>query len=404
MRQPISEIAILVAIILATGVIPPAHAMTATGVLEEGKGYVHFDLMLSVNFTEIAFDITKMEFAGKGEALMGRWQELKGRWEGRYAQWRGMWNQQMANWSEWSSYTKKEWGDEWKAEWKVEWRPEWGEKWGEWEGWMGNWSTRWKTLKLSEIEKIPPLIMPNFTGRMKEKVEYLWNRHLQAPQLASCWATPASRLGLKGALERSLNRTLQSLYGTTDVYVKNSDTAIELTTKTVSIGGTSPTTGLFDLAQSFDLYGIVTANASGLFIRSQFRHLNVTEKVDGGLFGYPGWVFTPGKTMFMDLSIFSVPLEEWNTAFDGYTTTFTLVRDINVTTPFGNAIVDPEVSLTVPGYGIGKGDVIAVKPILPTNLLPWQAMTITAVALTLILGGYWIRRRRFITAPIGRSL
>ena len=396
-----SAIAILVALLLLSAPTAPAYAMTATGVIEKGEDFVHFDLTIMINFTITAFNITKHEFAGKREEWMARWEAWKGEWEHRYTEWMGKWKEWMGMWGDWDAGLKSEWRNRWRSEWGGEWNPEWGEKWEKWEEWIGNWSAKWRAAKFEEWEEIPPFVRPDFMERMRGKFENLWHKHVNASALAHCWATPASQLGLKRALGHSVNKTLQWIYNKTDVYVKNFDLIIELTTNTVYINDIRLTTGLFNLTLSFDLYGIVTANASGLFIRSRFRYLNVTEKVDGGEFGYHGWMFTPGKAMFLDLSVFNVPLEEWTITPDptADTTTFTLIRDINVTTPFGNVIIDPEMSLTVPGYASGVGDTISTKLILPGDLLPLKATVTAAIVVTIAFTLYSLRRR-MTTAPI----
>lgn len=404
-RKP-STITIFAVILLFASTISPVNAMSARGVLEEGKDYVHFDLTLSVNFTRAAFNITREEFARSREEWTARWYEWKEGWEQRHEGWRERWSERMADWGAWREQWKEDWRNEWMKKWNLTWEPEWRERWGEWEEWMEDWKEKWKDMNYEEIGEIPSFIMPSFRDSMKRKFEDLWHRHLNAQILSNCWFKPSSQIGLKRALGHSLNKTLQWIYDTEDVYIKNFDPTIELTTKTVFIDDTPLTTGLFKLDESFDLYGVVTVNSSGLFILSQFRHLNVTEKVDGRLFGYPGWVFTPGKAMFMDLSVFSVPLEEWNRVYDSATdtTSFTLVRDINVTTAYGSVVIDPEVSLTVPGRAEGSGDLITVKAIMPTDILSLRNMTLVAMALSLIAGIFWIGRRRLVKASFNSNM
>jgi len=201
---------------------------------------------------------------------------------------------------------------------------------------------------------------------------------------------------LKVALGQSLNRTLERIYNTSDVYIKNFDLDIDLLTSGTLIDDAFVMVGTFNLSKSFDLYGVVIRNSSGTFIRSQFRSLNVTEKVDGTRFGYPKWVFVPGKAMFVDLTVFSVPLEKWEREFDSdtNTTTFTLTKNINVTTPFGSVIVDPELSLIVPGDASGVGDVIVITPISPTDLLPIKVIVPTVAIATVALAAYYLIRKK----------
>ncbi len=367
-----SLVAILVSVMLVGNSVVPANALTATGVLEEGEDYIHFDLTLTANITRTAFNMTKRWFEENREMWSSKWNEWKNRWEERYREWVGKW------------------------------KDEWADKWEDWEEWMENWEERWEELAIERIEKIPEFMESHFRERMRNKFEELWEKHMNAPKLAECWLTPASRLGFKRALGHSLNKTLQWFYNTTDVYVKNFTLTIEVTTKTIYTDGTYITTGLYDLAASFDLYGVVIQNETGTFIRSQFRHLNVTEKVDGAEFGYHGWVFTPGKALFMDLTAFSLPLENWEKTYDQdtNTTTFTLVKDINVTTPYGNVIIDPEMNLVVPGQATAAGETIAISSILPSDLIPIKLVTAATVVATIVLMGYYYLGKRRTAIPI----
>jgi len=375
------------------------QAGSAKGVLEEGQDHIRFDLTLTVNITQAAFNITKKSFGDEKEAWVNKWEKWKNRWEEKHElQWKGRWRDHMKEWASWKESWKQEWGKMWRAEWNETWNPEWKEKWEEWEEWMKNWKERWNETEYEHFERIPEFIRPRFKHIMMEKFRELWENHVNAPLLARCWDTRASRLGLKTALRQALNKTLQRIYNTSDVYVRNFNMTIDLLTSSTVVDGTYTSTGIFNLTQSFDLYGVVTQNSSGTFIRSQFRSLNVTEKVDGKWFGYPGWVFTPGKAMFLDLSVFSVPFEEWERTVDptANSTRFTLVRDINVTTPYGSIIVDPELSLVVPGVAAGTGDVIAIIPILPTDLVPVRILVPTVIIATLVLAAYYLLKKKSV--------
>jgi len=392
-------VAILVSAMLLGSSVVPTSALTATGVLEEGEEYIHFDLTLAANITRTAFNMTKEWFEQNRETWSSRWNEWKHRWEERYREWMGKWKDMMEGWRDWARKnirSRDEWEHRWEEEWGEEWKEEWADKWEDWEEWMENWEDRWEELMIERIERIPEFIESHFRERMREKFEELWEKQMNAPRLAACWATPASRLGLRNALGHSLNKTLQWVYNTTDVYVRNFSLTIEVTTKTIYTDGTYFTSGLYDLAAGFDLYGVVIRNESGTYIRSQFRHLNVTEMVDGGEFGFHGWTFTPNKALFMDLTAFSIPLENWESAYDevANTTTYTLVKDINVTTPYGNVIIDPEMKLVVPGQATAAGDTIAITSILPSDLIPIRLVTAATAIATVILAGYYLGKRR----------
>ena len=392
-------IAILVSVMLMGNSVIPASALTATGVLEEGEDYIHFDVDLAANITKAAFNMTKRWFEENREEWSSRWNEWRNRWEERHREWRGKWKGMMEGWREWArknTRIREEWQHRWEEEWGERWEDEWADEWEDWEEWMENWEDRWEELVIDRIERIPRFMESHFRERMRNRFEELWERHMNAPRLAECWLNPASRLGFRDALGRSLNRTLQWVYNTTDVYVRNFTLAIEVTTKTFYTDDTYFTSGLYDLQASFDLYGVVIRNETGTFIRSQFRHLNVTEKVDGGEFGYHGWVFVPSKSLFMDLTAFSLPLENWERAYDEETdtTTFTLVKDINVTTPYGNVIIDPEMNLVVPGQATAAGEMIAVTSILPSDLVPVKFVTAATVVATIVLAGYYLGKRR----------
>ena len=402
-----SLVAILASVALMTNVVP-AHALTARGVLEEGEDHIHFDLTLTANVTRTAFDITKRWYEDNAETWQSRWSNWKNRWEGGHTEWTGKWTELMRRWRDWATHnyqSRFEWEHEWREEWGESWNPDWAEKWNAWEEWMENWRTRWEELEFDDTEDVPEFIMPHFRERMKHKFSELWIGHMNAPMLAKCWIAPASRLGFKTALGHSINKTLEWIYNTSDVYIKDFNLTIEVTSKTLYTDGTYTTTGLYNLTQSFDLYGVVTTDDSDIIIRSQFRHLNVTEKVDGALFGYRGWVFTPGKALFMDLSAFSVPLDKWAVGSTDDTTTFTLVRDINVTTPYGNVIIDPEMVLTVPGRATATGDVISVTAILPTDLMPIKLIGVTTIVATVVFVGYYLGKRRIaVTVPTPKLL
>ncbi len=391
----ISATAILAMILLLTSMTFPDHALAARGVLKEDEDSIHFDLTLTVNITRTAFDITKKSFEDEKETWMKKWQTWKALWEDKRPQ-SERWREWMRVWESWKAEWKEEWESKWKAEWDETWKPEWKERWEDWEEWMEEWTARWREIKFGEMEKIPEFIRSLFRERMMKKIEDLWNKHMNASVLASSWFTPASRLGLKRALGESLNKTLQRIYNTSDVYIKNFNLNIELSTKTTLIDDAFMTMDIFNVTQRFDLWGVVIRNSSGTFIRAQYRHLNITEKIDGGKFGYPGWVFTPSKAMFMDLSVFSVPLEKWEKKFDRATNTtmFTLVKNINVTTPFGSVVVDPELSLVVPGDASGVGDMIVITPILPTNILPVRILVPTVAVATLTLMAYYLTKRK----------
>jgi len=392
----ISAATILAMILLVTGATFPDRALTANGVLEKGEDHVHFDLTLTVNITQTAFNITRKDFEDQRETWTKKWTEWKNMWEERREQWREGWEEWIDRWESWPFQWREEWSTRWRTEWNETWRPEWIAKWSDWDEWMQKWEERWKEIRFENMEKIPEFLRAGFRARMMERFRDLWQKHMNASTLAQCWLTPASQRGLKNALGQSLNKTLQRIYNTSDVYIKNFNLTVELHTDTILTDGTYVSTGIFNLAQTFDLYGVIIQNSSGTFIRSQFRRFNVTEKVDGKRFGYPGWVFTPGKAMFMDLSVFSVPLDEWNKTFDPATntTTFSLVRNINVTTPYGNVIVDPELNLVVPGEASAVGDVIVVAPILPTDLLPLRIIVPTAAVATLAVLAYYLSKRR----------
>jgi hypothetical protein len=332
---------------------------------------------------------------------MSKWNNWKSLWEDTRQTQGQQWSEWMKGWETWKSLLKQEWVNGWQAEWHQTWNAGWAAKWQQWDEWMGNWTSEWRQINLKEIKEIPEFIMPSFNERMKENFNNLWNRYMNAPVMAQCWAVPASQLGLKNALGLSLNRTLQWIYNTTDVYIKSFNLTIETATKTVYTDGNYMISGLYSLATSFDLYGVVINNASGTYIRSQFRYLNVTDKIDGGKFGFHGWIFTPSKTLFMDLTAFSIPLEEWNSTYSTATntTTFALTKNINVTTPFGNVIIDPEMNLVVPGHAIGFGDAIAIASVLPSDLISLQLVTATAIVSTVVIIGYYLRRRG-ITVPI----
>jgi len=203
-----------------------------------------------------------------------------------------------------------------------------------------------------------------------------------------------------------LNRTLQWLYNSTDVYVKNFTLTLEMTTKTLMADDIYLTSGIYNITQSFDIYGIVNNNASGTFIKSQFRHFNITENVENATFlGLPR-NFTPGKAMFLDFTVFAVPLDNWTNTFDPLNnmTTFSLVRDINVTTQYGSVIIDPEMVLVVPGKATASGDTIMVALLLPTDLVPLRLIaTATVVATVLVAGYYMIKRKTIIAVPTRRT-
>jgi hypothetical protein len=391
-----SLVALLASIALMANVVP-AHALTARGVLEEGQDHVHFDLTLTVNVTRTAFDVTKRWYEDNWETWQSKWSNWRNRWEGGHTEWIGRWTELMRGWRQWATnnyQSRFEWEHEWREEWGESWNPDWADKWNSWEEWMENWRTRWEGLEFDEIEDIPEFIMPHFRETMRQRVSQLWTTHMNAPTLAQCWMAPVSRLGFKTALGHSINRTLEWIYNTSDVYIRDFNLTIEVTSKTLYTDGTSTTTGFYNLTQSFDLYGVVTTTDSTITIRSQFRHLNVTEKVDGARFGFPRWVFIPGKALFMDLSAFSVPLENWTRTESDTTTTFALVRDINVTTPYGNVIIDPEMVLTVPGLATATGDVISIAAVLPTDLVPVQLIAVTTIVATVIFVGYYLGKRR----------
>lgn len=397
LNRKISAGTIIATILLLTTTTYSDQALAATGVLEEGEDHIHFDLTLTVNITRTAFNMTIEEFEDEGQIWTSKWEEWKNRWEETHELgWRERWAQRIRDWASWAESLREEWRERWRAEWNETWKPEWTERWENWEEWMENWGKRWREIRFEDIEEIPEFLRAKFRERMMRRFEDLWERHVNASVLARCWTTPASQLGLKASLGQSLNKTLQRIYNTSDVYIKDFNLAIDLLTRTTLIDGAFMRTGIFNLTQSFDLYGVVIKNSSGTFIRGQFRHINVTERVDGGRFGYHGWVFTPAKAMFMDLSVFSVPLDKWNRTFDAAanTTTFALARDINVTTPFGSIIVDPELSLVVPGEASGVGDVIAIAPMLPTDLVPIKIIVPTMIVATLSLVAYYLVRRK----------
>jgi len=391
---------LLAAIVLSASAASPAQAITAKGFLKNGEDFVHFDLTLAANLTVTAFNITKQYFREHREDWSAKWENWKNRWE-EHREWRERWNEMMAKWASLSLQWRTDWERRWREEWHEAWNGEWAERWDEWEEWMEKWETKWDELKIKHIDdlidvEIPEFIKPPFKQKMDEKFYELWDKHMNAPLLARCWLTPASQLGLKNALGHSLNKTLQWLYNSTDVYVKNFSLNIEVTERTVYSDGTLAKTGFYNLTESFDLYGVVINNASGTFVKSQFRRLNVTEKVDGGRFGFHGWVFTPSKALFMDLSAFGVPLEEWKTTYDSAmnTTTLTLVKDINVTTPYGNVVIDPEMILVVPGRATGTGDLLTVASILPSDLVSVRLGAVAMIAGTVLFAGYYLAKRR----------
>lgn len=388
----------LASAILAPSIFP-ANAIDAKGVLKQGEDHVHFDLTLTANMTATAFNITKKWFEEDREGLRQKWTNWKTQWEEDHKDWRGNWSEYMKKWMEWAERDHQfetEWEHKWQQQWAEPWDEKWANKWDKWEEWMNKWNEKWEQLKIEETEKMPEFIGPGFQEKMKEKFDELWNKHMNAPTMARCWGTPASQFGLKNALANSINKTLQWIYNSSDVYIKNFNLSIEVTTKTSYTDGTYMMTGVYAVAQSFDLYGVVTSNSSGTFIRSQFRSFNVTEKVDGAKFGFPGWVFTPSKAMFLDLSVFSFPLEQWENTYDSdsNTTTFTLVRDINVTTPYGNVIIDPEMVLVVPGRATAAGNTITIASILPADLVPIEFVVAATIIATVVLAGYYAAMRR----------
>jgi len=388
----------LASAILAPSIFP-ANAIDAKGVLKQGEDHVHFDLTLTANMTATAFNITKKWFEEDREGLRQKWTNWKTQWEEDHKDWRGNWSEYMKKWMEWAERDHQfetEWEHKWQQQWAEPWDEKWANKWDKWEEWMNKWNEKWEQLKIEETEEMPEFIRPCFREKMQEKFDDLWNKHMNAPTMARCWGTPASQFGLKNALANSINKTLQWIYNSSDVYIKNFNLSIEVTTKTSYTDGTYMMTGVYAVAQSFDLYGVVTSNSSGTFIRSQFRSFNVTEKVDGAKFGFPGWVFTPSKAMFLDLSVFSFPLEQWENTYDSdsNTTTFTLVRDINVTTPYGNVIIDPEMVLVVPGRATAAGNTITIASILPADLVPIEFVVAATIIATVVLAGYYAAMRR----------
>jgi len=394
-----SASAVLVVTLLLTSTAFPDQALAAKGVLKEGENHIHFNLTLIVNITRTAFNMTKEWFEYKKEVWMKKWIAWKDLWEQKREQHKEKWADWMGKWESWNEQWKEEWRKRWKDQWNETWKPEWKEKWDDWDEWMGKWTEKWREIRFEEMQKIPEFMRPDFKKIMMDKFSDLWDKHLNALVLANCWSTPASRFGLKVALGHSLNKSLERIYNTSDVYIKNFDLTIDLLASRTIIDDTFVTMGIFNITESFDLHGVVMRNSSGTFIRSQFRSLNVTERVDGTRFGYPGWVFVPGKAMFMDLTVFSVPLEEWERKFDPATntTTFALAKNINVTTPFGSVIVDPELSLIVPGDASGVGDVIVITPILPTDLLPIKVIVPTAAIATVAVVAYYLMRKKTLT-------
>jgi hypothetical protein len=286
------------------------------------------------------------------------------------------------------------------------WNDEWAEKWNDWQNWMDRWDNKWEDLKFNETEQIPVFLKHKFWDKMGEKFDDLWEKQIHASLLARCWTTPALHLGLKNALGHSLNRTLQWLYNSTDVYIKNYTLTLEMTTKALMADDTYLTSGIYNITQSFDIYGIVINNATGTFIKSQFRHFNITENVENAaLLGLPR-NFTPGKAMFLDFTVFAVPLDNWSNSFDPVSnmTTFSLVRDINVTTQYGSVIIDPEMVLVVPGKATASGDTIMVALILPTDLIPLRLIATTTVVATVLVAGYYmIKRKTVIAVPTRRT-
>lgn len=257
--------------------------------------------------------------------------------------------------------------------------------------------------KKDEIMARAKLKLPDIAERMREKYEKLY-KHVEIP--VACWETPALHEGLQTCMCECLNETLKELYKPKPVYIKNYRLEIEFTRDVTVIDGEVVVTGTFILRQSFDLYGIVIVNATGIFIQGEFRAFSAVEEVDMGRYGKAGWKFTPAKAMFMDLSAFAVPLENWNVTYDPATgtTTFTLTRDISIETPFGYVKIDPVASLTVPGYAKAKGDSITAglppPPVfpIPVDILPLFALIAIAVALTAAVAAYQIKRK-FVTAP-----
>jgi Skp family chaperone for outer membrane proteins len=418
---------------------PFASAITASGVLEEGKDYIHFDLTLTVDFTSATVKMMEMERPEVKEVLSRARTELRdklGELERKLseiedaiaavADRRPDISESLDELLEAIREFKEEVSEE-----KAEERPELEEvleEVGDFLKEVVKFARRHpmvmpvlraegvdvehelhvfvtRAIKLSElIERVP-----DFKEEMRERCEKLWEDHVRGDVLAACWETPALQRGLKEALGNALNRTLQRIYGTTDVYVKNFILSIEIVKRIDYVDGDPIVTGTFTLSQSFDLHGIVTVNASGVFIRSQFRCFNVTEDVEvevpEEVAGFRRWKFTPAKVMFLDLSVFSVPLEEWDRFYDpaANSTTFRLVKNLNITTPFGNVIIDPEYTLTVPGDATGSGEVIMVKAptvavAFPVDLLPILATIIIAAAITIVIAAYWVRRRSLVAS------
>jgi hypothetical protein len=399
-------IALLASAMFMPGILYPANALTARGVLGEGDDYVHFDLTLTANITLTAFNFTRTWFEENKEMWQQKWNSWKNRWEDQHTDWRGKWIERMRNWIGHAIQLRNTWRNEWTEEWNMTWNDEWAEKWNDWQDWMDKWETKWEDLKYNETEQIPAFLKHKFWEKMVEKFDDIWEKHIHASLLASCWTTPALHLGLKNALSHSLNRTLQWLYNTTDVYIRNYTLSLEITTKTLMTDDTYLTSGIYNLTQSFDIYGIIINNATGTFIKSQFRHFNITEEMENTtLLGFPR-KFTPGKAMFLDFSVFAVPLDNWTNTFDpgSNVTTFSLVRDINVTTQYGSVIIDPEMVLVVPGKAIASGETIMVALILPTDLIPLRLIAATTVVATVLVAGYYmIKRKTIIAVPKGRT-
>jgi len=86
----------------------------------------------------------------------------------------------------------------------------------------------------------------------------------------------------------------------------------------------------------------------------------------------PGKVYSINlaQTIGLNLSSFNVPLEQWTRKYDysalGQTTfTLTLTKNISISTPHGTIVMDPESTITAPGYASGSGDEISSPTAIP---------------------------------------
>lgn len=324
---------------------PPAQAGTIEGVIEDD--HVHLEVHLEVNFSEVADSLAERNVTDYNKIK----QQLK------------KWIKERHRWRE---------GEDWTLE------------------------ELYEKLNETGFDEIPPGLNKSIVKRIRE---YLQDRkrlekelHKHVDPVVSCWLTPALRNGLQNALRNNLNASLRRLFPNYEV--RNLELEVDY----------NDTTKIYTVDIELDLYNAVTTNSSGTFVNGKFRYFNATGEIDPEEFGGKGLSkFTPSKAMFLDLSAFNVPLEEWTRNYDpeSNTTEFSIERDIVVSTALGDIYVDPEASLVVGGEAIASGDAISVvQPLLeqPVTVVGvtvplWMTLATLVATIAVVLSALAYRRR-----------